>query len=165
MHPAALAVADLLEQVEERHARRSGPGGQHRIKTQTAVILRHRPTGIGAEATERRSQAENRQVAVRRLRMRLAIEHRTPGAAPAASPRWMARVRAGHLVVAVGHEDYPALIAEALDALHANGFDMRGTAAGLGVTATQLLKLFKKDSTAWTALGSLRADRGLPPLM
>jgi hypothetical protein len=42
---------------------------------------------------------------------------------------------------------------------------MRGTAAGLGVTATQLLKLFKKDSTAWTALGSLRADRGLPPLM
>lgn len=163
MHPAAIAVADLLEQVEERHARRSGPGGQHRNKTQTAVILRHRPTGISAEANERRSQAENRRVAVRRLRMRLAIEHRTPAAA-GPSPCWAARVRAGQLVIAVGHDDYPALIAEALDALHAHGFDMRRTAAGLGVTATQLLKLFKKDPTAWVELSRLREDRGLPPL-
>jgi ribosome-associated protein len=48
-----------------------GPGGQHRNKTASAVRLRHTPTGIVVLATERRSQAQNRSVAVERLRARL----------------------------------------------------------------------------------------------
>jgi hypothetical protein len=34
----------------------------------------------------------------------------------------------------------------------------------LGVTATQLLKLFKKDPAAWTALNRLRTGAGLAAL-
>jgi protein subunit release factor B len=48
-----------------------GPGGQHRNKTQSAVRLYHRPSGITVTATERRSQADNRRVAFERLRARL----------------------------------------------------------------------------------------------
>lgn len=50
----------------------SGPGGQHRNKTESAVRLRHRPSGLTAIAAERRSQAQNRDRALRRLRQKLA---------------------------------------------------------------------------------------------
>jgi protein subunit release factor B len=48
-----------------------GPGGQHRNKTQTAVRLRHRPSGVVVTATERRSLTANRRAAFARLRERL----------------------------------------------------------------------------------------------
>ncbi len=47
--------------------RASGPGGQHRNTRETGVRIRHLPTGIVVTATERRSQAENRRVALERL--------------------------------------------------------------------------------------------------
>jgi len=162
-HPAALPVADLLRQTRETHTRRTGPGGQHRNKTQTAVVLVHLPTGIAAEASERRSQADNRQVAARRLRHRLALEHRCPAAA-GPSPLWAARIRERRLVIAVGHDDFPALVAEALDQLEAHGMRMTPAAEILGVTATQLANLFRKDAAAWTALNRRRAAVGASPL-
>mgnify|MGYP001288551881 CR=1 FL=1 len=70
MHPAALQSEILLTQCEESRTKRSGPGGQHRNKTETAVVLTHQPSGIVAEASERRSQAANRRVALWRLRLR-----------------------------------------------------------------------------------------------
>jgi protein subunit release factor B len=163
MHPAALPPDALLADVQEMHTRRSGPGGQHRNKVQTAVVLVHRPTGIAAEAGERRSQAENRRVALGRLRLKLALEHRTP-ASTTPSARWQDRVRGRQLAVAVDHPDYPALVAEALDRLQAHALDMPATAAALGVTTTQLLKLFKKTPVAWTTLNRLRIGVGLPVL-
>lgn len=47
--------------------RASGPGGQHRNRRETGVRITHRPTGIVVQATERRSQVDNRRVAVERL--------------------------------------------------------------------------------------------------
>lgn len=51
--------------------RGSGPGGQHRNTTDSAVRIRHLPTGIVAQASESRSQFQNREVALERLRVSL----------------------------------------------------------------------------------------------
>ena len=150
MHPAAFDDDALLGQCDETRTRRSGPGGQHRNKVETAVILVHRPTGIGAEASERRSQAQNRTVALARLRLRLALEHRQP-ADDGPSTLWMSRVRNGRLAIAVGHRDYPTLVAESLDHLQAAGFRTADAATALGVTTSQLIGLFRRSAAVWTA--------------
>ena len=51
--------------------RSRGPGGQRKNKTETAVRLKHLPSGITVVATEHRSQAQNRKLAFERLRDRL----------------------------------------------------------------------------------------------
>jgi len=163
MHPAALDDDALLRQCDETRTRRSGPGGQHRNKVETAVILVHRLTGIGAEASERRSQAQNRTVALARLRLRLALEHRQP-ADDGPSTLWKSRVRNGRLAIAVGHRDYPTLVAESLDHLQATGFRTADAAAALGVTTSQLIGLFRRSAAVWTAVNAARIAAGLSRL-
>ncbi len=70
----ALKLSDeaLLKECEENFFIASGPGGQHRNKTESGVRLTHLPTGITVSATERRSQLQNRGEVV--VRMRAALE-------------------------------------------------------------------------------------------
>lgn len=57
--------------------RASGPGGQHRNTTDSAVRIRHLPTGIVVHAAENRSQQRNREVAMQRLQAALERRNRT----------------------------------------------------------------------------------------
>ncbi len=58
--------------LEEKFTRGSGKGGQHRNKTDSAVQLRHKPSGMAVRVENGRSQATNRETALRLLRARLA---------------------------------------------------------------------------------------------
>jgi ribosome-associated protein len=69
--PLARRLAKLLDECEVETFRASGPGGQHRNRRFSGVRLRHLPTGIVVTATERRSQHQNRAVALERLAARL----------------------------------------------------------------------------------------------
>src|SRR5882762_199403 len=63
----SLTEAQLLAQCEVDTYRASGPGGQKRNKTSSAVRLRHTPTGLIVIAEESRSQHENKAKALKRL--------------------------------------------------------------------------------------------------
>lgn len=160
-HPAALADDELLAQCETTRSRTGGPGGQHRNKVETAVTLTHQPTGISATASERRSVRENRPVAIRRLRLALATEHRV--AVPVGEIRsalWKERCQGTRVVVNPKHHDYPALLAEALDVIDACGYDTAKASKRLACTASQLCRLIRHHPPAWVALNKARESRG-----
>lgn len=161
-HLADLSPEELLRQCDVRRVRRSGPGGQHRNKVETGIVLRHRPTELQAEASERRSQAENLAVAVGRLRRTLALEIRTerdPRAIP--STLWSNRCVGGRIHVNPAHADFPPLLAEALDVLASENFDVAAAAARLACTSSQLLKFLKLEPRAIEQVNVRRAAAGL----
>ena len=67
-------LEQLEREVEVSVYQASGPGGQHRNRTYSAVRLKHLPTGIVVTAADSRSQLRNRKIAFERLARRLS-EH------------------------------------------------------------------------------------------
>ena len=162
MHPSQLPESLLLEQCLVRRTRHTGPGGQHRNKVETAIEIVHTPTGITTFAAERRSQEANRQVAVFRMRLLLAIRLRAVEAAEVIpSQLWTSRCRNQRISCNETHEDYPTLLAEALDAVDAKEYDVRRAAAALGCSTTQLVRFIAKNSEAWSSVNAERVSRGL----
>lgn len=163
-HPAGLPDGELLKACTVTRLRRSGPGGQHRNKVETAVRIVHEPTGVTAEASERRSQEENRRAALRRLRGKLSLEVRLPLERTAPSGAWTARCHDGKIRVAAEHPDFPVLLAEALDTLQHFAWDVTAAAGFLGCTPSQLMKLFRREPGAFELVNRNRREQGLSTL-
>ena len=165
VHPAGLSDEELLAQCQIGKGRSSGPGGQHRNKVETKVTLTHTPTGMMAQAGERRSAEENKRVALFRLRLALAMEVRRPvPIGDIRSELWKSRCLGGKVSVNPAHRDYPALLAEALEVIEAAGLDVRRAALRLECSTSQLIKLVKDHPPALERLNRLRQERGLHAL-
>lgn len=164
-HPATLDEESLMARCKVRRQRRSGPGGQHRNKVETAVVVVHVATGVRGEASERRSQEENRRRAIFRLRVNLAIEVRYPVDLSTASPSdlWRSRCQEGKVAVNPGHADFPALLAEALDALASVEFEVRPAAEWLACTPSQLVKFLQLEPQAIEVVNRERRQSGKSP--
>ncbi len=71
------SIEELEREVEVSVYQASGPGGQHRNRTYSAVRVRHIPTGIVVTCSETRSQLRNKRIALERLR-EILIRRSTP---------------------------------------------------------------------------------------
>ena len=69
-------IEDLEHEIEVEFYKSSGPGGQHRNKTATAVRIRHIPSGLTVTCEETRSQSRNRKIALERLSEKLKKKNR-----------------------------------------------------------------------------------------
>jgi hypothetical protein len=165
-HPAARENNALLAECEVRRLRRSGPGGQNRNKVETAVCLHHRPTGVESEANERRSQAQNQTEALFRLRVNLALQLRSEGTLETfPTALWRSRCTSGRMKLSGTNDNFPSLLAEALDVLALSDFEPKPAALRLGCTASQLLKLLKLDPRALALVNRARTVRQLHDLV
>ena len=164
-HPAALDVETLLKDCTITRGRASGPGGQHRNKVETHITVLHHPSGIDAQAGERRLAKENQSVAIRRLRLKLAMGVRVEvPAGDIRSPLWRTRCVKNRIVCNPKHADYPSLLAEALDVIEVCGFDVKKAAARLECSTTQLIRFIADHRPALEQLNQSREDRGLHKL-
>jgi len=163
MHYAAIDSDELLKQCTLKQTRGRGPGGQHRNKVATAIILTHNPTGIIGQASERREQIANRKVALFRLRVNLALAIRCPPAYPA-SELLQSRFIRGAIRVNADHADFPAILAEVLDNLYSCQLDPTVAALRLGCSTTQLVKFLKNERRSLEAVNKDRAAQDMHPL-
>ncbi len=153
----------LLSECEVDAYRASGPGGQKRNKTSSAVRLRHTPSGLVAGGEESRSQHENKARALRRLRLTIALDVRRPVDSTWQPPAVLAehRRRSGRLEVSRRHADYPLIVAAVLDVLAACEGGLRDAAARLGLTTGQLSKFIVGDGKLLAAANRIRQGAGL----
>lgn len=137
--------------------RASGPGGQKRNKTSSAVRLRHLPSGIIVIAEESRSQHDNRAKALKRLRRALWLSYRQPPPANAASGLsggWPGTSSPSFLAAA-------ALVLDMLEAMEGRVAD---AARELETGSAALAEFLRQDEDVWREAAQIRQRHGLPVL-
>ncbi|GIW81917.1 MAG: hypothetical protein KatS3mg105_3724 [Gemmatales bacterium] len=167
-----LSDDQLLAECEVDTYRASGPGGQKRNKTSSAVRLRHLPSGTIVIAEESRSQHENRARALKRLRQALYLNIREELSPAELSPKVLSRrpelaaVLREKSRLAIGRKDsrfWPA-VGVVLDVLEAVQGRLRDAAEALGVSTANLVDFLSVDSKVWQQANRLRARHGHKPL-
>ncbi|MFA6568392.1 MAG: peptide chain release factor-like protein [Victivallales bacterium] len=132
----------------------SGPGGQKVNKTSSAVRLIHNPSGIEVTSSESRSQHENRHHALKKMRMKIALEIRSDE-----------KKDIDNFEIGVSNPKYPLFSALLLDSLDDYGFRIRDCAQFLRLSTGQFVRLLEKDPEIWRKVNSERKTRGLKPLI
>jgi hypothetical protein len=163
--PRLPADATLLAECDVDTFRGPGPGGQKRNKTDSAVRLRHKPTGLIVIAGESRSQAENRTRALKRLREALALRirrsvypDRTPDAVTACIDK------SGRLGVGRRDARFMPCAGAMLDLLAFHEGSVGDVARRLGLTTGNVSSFITGDEDVMTEANRLRATFGLKPL-
>ena len=157
----------LLAQCEVDCYRASGPGGQKRNKTSSAVRLRHRPTSLLTIGTEDRSQHVNKRRALRRMRRAIALDVRARVVPDEYRPSDLFRAcvtATGRLTISQKDPRYCCVVAELLDVLQAVGASVRDAADMLSLSTAGLVKLAKGNPHLWKKVAELRDRAGLTPL-
>ena len=158
----------LLALCDTEVYRGSGPGGQKRNKTSSAVRIRCRSTGLAGQSSDSRKQVQNRRYALQRLRRRIAFTLR-------GSPACGCSGGAGHVV---GRMDRIKRTAPREKQIHPGCAHMRSystrfvvakgvvsaCADDLGITTGALNRLLSTDSELKEHVNRMRVELGLKRL-
>jgi len=156
----SLSDDELFAQCEFDRYRASGPGGQKRNKTDSAVRLRHRPTGIIVTAADSRSQHDNRARAIKRLRAALAFDVRQPTDGSPPPPAILQAMLSGKVAVKERHEDFLPAYSWVLDVLFEQQGRLAETADRLGISTGGLVKFLETSTDGWQSAMHIRTEFG-----
>jgi hypothetical protein len=167
-----LTDEQLLAQCEVDTYRASGPGGQKRNKTSSAVRLRHLPSGLIVIAEESRSQHENKAKALKRLRHALYLKLREEPpkggwtTAVLASHPDLVKARNGNGRLDLGRKDprFWPVAGVVLDVLQACQARVSEAAQLLGISTGNLIDFLATEDTLWAEANHLRTHFGHKPL-
>jgi len=167
-----LAEDQLLAQCEVDTYRASGPGGQKRNKTSSAVRLRHTPTGLIVIAEESRSQHENKAKGLKRLWRELFLRLRDElhgdtltAQAIAAHPDYApARGGDGRLHLSAKDPRFWPAVGVVLDVLAAAEARVADAAGLLGISTGNLIDFLQTEPKVWQEANRMRAVFGQKPL-
>ncbi|KAK9095750.1 hypothetical protein Sjap_021247 [Stephania japonica] len=165
----------LMDQCEMSTFKSSGPGGQHRNKRESAVRLKHLPTGIIAQAVEDRSQHKNRASALARLRTLLALKVRneihdldnyTPPPELLLILPLKSTIRGSDVGPQIGPNNpkFALGMQALLDLIFALNASVGDAANYLGLSTGALSRLILSDHSLRMAVNELRASKGMKPL-
>ena len=167
-----LTEEQLLAQCEVDTYRASGPGGQKRNKTSSAVRLRHLPTGLIVIAEESRSQHENKAKALKRLCAGLFLHLRRchtsrelHSGGGRGSSRLCHSAQRGRPAPSLSRDPrfWPA-VGVVLDVLTACETRVADAAALLGISTGNLIDFLQTDPKVWQEANRLRTLFGQKPL-
>lgn len=170
----ALDDAPLLAQCEVHTYKSSGPGGQHRNKVSSAVRLVHKPTRVVAHGDDSRSQHENKRLALKRLRMNMALHIRHDVDIAAAPPPFVqecifapkGRGAEAPKCLKIGTKDfrYWRVAAYLLDVLEACQGRISDAAAAIGITTGNFSSLLTAERHLLAGAQEIRKRNNLKPL-
>lgn len=155
-----LTDAQLLAQCEVDTYRASGPGGQKRNKTSSAVRLRHPPSGLLVIAEESRSQHENKAKALKRLRQALFLKLREAADGAPLPEIEAVRTREGRLDIGCRDPRFLPAAARALDVLEEEQAHVADAARRLGTSTGNLISFLQMDDKLWEEVNHLRQRHG-----
>ena len=146
----------LLRLCRQETYRASGPGGQHRNTTDSAVRLTVLDGAVTASCADHRSQHRNRSEALRRLRTALAIEVRVPVPPGSGTEAWEGSWK-------LGRKDrrYAEFLAHVLDVMEHNDWAVGHSAEALGISTGKLVRVLAHDPSAWNVVNQSRRTLGL----
>ena len=146
----------LLRLCRQETYRASGPGGQHRNKTDSAVRLTAPIGGVVALCADHRSQHRNRAEALRRLRLAIAMEMRLPVVPESRLEGWSGSWK-------LGRKDrrYAGFIAHIFDVMAHYQWAVGLSANALGISTGKLVRTLARDPQAWNAANQARSALGL----
>ena len=142
----------LLNECRVDSFRGTGHGGQKRNVTNSAVRVTHVESGVSATCDDTRSQIKNRQLALKELRRKLAIETRVSSL----PSNWSIEPVPGKKTA-----DYAVWIRRVLDTLHIADYAVGAAAAAAGVSTGRFIRLLFSDSALWREVNRQREMRGM----
>ena len=142
----------------------SGPGGQKRNRTYSAVRVTHKKTNLSAIAEESRSQPENKEKALKRLKKKIALNLRKDFSVtgfkvhPEAS---IVFLKNGIEKINSRNRLYPIFCAILLDAVFAAKGKLSEVSKMLNSSTGKLNKIISSDKELFIVVNRLRSFFGL----
>lgn len=149
-----MTLDELLRACTLKGFQGSGPGGQHRNKTNTGVLLTLREYNLEIKSCEARSAKENKVHALHRMQMALALQVReTPPDVEMPFPGSNGHIQPSNPL-------FPLFIAHVFDRMAQKNGDTKEAAQAFGLTPSALVKILRQDKSCAEKLQNNRQAAG-----